>query len=282
MEKELFLGPCGSGFFSCCNIILMNIIDYFNKNKILPDKINNENMFSIYQLFENQDIYRHCFLERDDLEIVFKENISFCESKEEPQFSNYKLLNFESLEPFIQKYFSMNVTVQNRVKELKDKYKIDEQKSLCGVFYRGNDKVKETQKASYQEFIEKAYSLKEKNQNLIFLVQTDETEFLKTFFNEFPNSIYFEEIPTISQQMTTVACSYQSNSNKVTILEYYLASIHILSQLKNIICTSGNGEIFMCFFRKNAVNINQYLKKNKFIHGTINPYFHEDETQYWF
>jgi hypothetical protein len=144
MQKELFFGPCGSGFFSCCFIMFMNIIDYFNTYQQLPDKINNENMFSLYQLFENQDIYRHCFLNRDNLEIVFKENISFCKSNEEPQFSNYKLLLFELLEPFVQKYFSINETIQNRIKELKEKYKLEEQKDLCGIFYRGNDKVKET------------------------------------------------------------------------------------------------------------------------------------------
>ena len=82
--------------------------------------------------------------------------------------------------------------------------------------------------------------------------------------------------------MTTVAQTYLNSSNKLTILEYYIASVYILSQLENIICTSGNGEIFMCFFRKNAHGIYQYLKKNEFIHGTKNPHFTKEETQYWF
>jgi hypothetical protein len=90
MQKELTFESCGSGFFSCCNIILMNIIDYFNTHHKLPEKINAEKMFSVYQLFENQDIFTHCFYEKETT-IEYIDNIYFCESKEEAQFSNYKL-----------------------------------------------------------------------------------------------------------------------------------------------------------------------------------------------
>jgi hypothetical protein len=53
MQKELTFGPRGRSFFSNCTILLRNIIDSFNYHKQLPEKINNENMFSIinYMIF---------------------------------------------------------------------------------------------------------------------------------------------------------------------------------------------------------------------------------------
>ena len=49
-------------------------------------------------------------------------------------------------------------------------YNIDLNDEICGVFYRGNDKVKETQKPPYSEFILKAKELLEKiiKLNLLF------------------------------------------------------------------------------------------------------------------
>jgi hypothetical protein len=41
----------GQGFFSCCTVILENIIKYFNINKKLPDTIDNVNMFTKYNPF---------------------------------------------------------------------------------------------------------------------------------------------------------------------------------------------------------------------------------------
>jgi len=47
----LDLGLCSGGFFSNCNLILMNIIHYFNNNKKLPLEIKIINMFLIYKEF---------------------------------------------------------------------------------------------------------------------------------------------------------------------------------------------------------------------------------------
>jgi hypothetical protein len=283
MEKELTFGACSSGFFSCCSIILMQIIEYFNNNGVLPEKINTERMCSIYQLFENQDIFKHIFYEKDT-NITFTDKITISKTMFEPQFSDYKLINYDLLQPFFEKYFNITPSIQNKIIELKHNYYIYEQenKNLCGVFYRGNDKIKETNPPSYQEIIDKAFEIKTTNSNIKFIIQTDENDFLQYFLSIFPDSIFFKEIPIIQCQMTTVAECYKNNNNKVEILEYYIASIFILSSLTNIICTSGNGELFMCFFRKHGNGIHQYLKKNEFIHGCYNNDYNPNETQFWF
>jgi hypothetical protein len=69
------------------------------------------------------------------------------------------------------------------------KYNINLEKT-CGVFYRGLEKSKETDIAPHEVFIEKCREIKNKNNDVTFFVQTDETEFLLNFLKEFPNSIF--------------------------------------------------------------------------------------------
>jgi hypothetical protein len=60
MDSIVF-NDCDSGFFSNCNIILTNIIDYFNINKKLPKEIITYKLFNIYKSKQNQDIYKEIF-----------------------------------------------------------------------------------------------------------------------------------------------------------------------------------------------------------------------------
>ena len=96
------------------------------------------------------------------------------------------------------------------------------------------------------------------------------------------NSIYFKEIPVIKNSMTTVAREIENKLDKLDVLGYFIASIFIQSRLKNIICTSGNCEAFIMFFRENANGVIQYLKQNEFIHGSKNIFYDANETQFWF
>jgi hypothetical protein len=280
-SQELTFGKCSSGFFSCSSLILIYLFEYINKYHKLPLKIDTKNMLTIYQLHENHDVFKHCFYEKD-ITIDFKDKITFSKTNHEAQFSDYKQLRFDLLLPFIEKYYNPTEPIQSKIIKLKEKYNINNEKQYCGVFYRGNDKIKETQQPSYYEVTNKALELKKNNHDIIFIIQTDEYEFLKHFLTIFPDSIYFTEIPVINKQMTTIANIYQNNNNKLEILEYYIASIMIFSTLKHVICTYGNGELFMCFFRKNANGIIQYLKKNQYIHGCYNQEYDQNELNVWF
>jgi len=280
MSKQLILGNCGNGFFSCSFIILMNLFDYFNKNKELPEYTDFSKMYDIYKNNSNDDIYSLFFKKRDDIHIKFEKDIFFGNESIELQFSNYKLLDFESYKPFIEKYFSFNDNVIETARQFVLKYNID-YNNTCGIFYRGNDKVKETQKPPYNEVVEKAILIKNEFPDVKFLVQTDEYEFLQYFLEHFPESIYFSEIPVIHNEMTTVACKYVNDQNKGHYILSYLASIYIFSKLFKLITTSGNGELFIMFYRNNADGDIQYLKKNEYIHGGKSRAYNENETIFW-
>ena len=133
-----------------------------------------------------------------------------------------------------------------------------------------------------QEIVDKALELKSNNNNIRFFIQTDEYDFLQYFINIFPDTIYFTEIPLINNSTTNVARQFENDKYKLDILGFYLASVFIITTFKNIITTSGNGELFIAFFRGNANGIHQYLKKNEYIHGNKNVDYEPNEKQIWF
>jgi hypothetical protein len=284
MEKngEIIFNECDSGFFSTCTIILTHIINYFNKNKTLPKNIDTQKMFGLYKINKNDNILKICFDEKD-ITIPYTERVSYSKLTFENQFSDYKQLNYNMICPFINKYYNPSNIIIKLKNYLLSNYNINtNNENLCGVFYRGNDKIKETQKPSYNEIISKAIELKSINKNIQFIIQTDEKEFLNSFLTEFPNSIYFKEIPTIKSSITTVAKEFQNSTNKINILGFYLSSILIFSQLKQIIMTSGNGEMFICFYRGNAIGVHQYLKKNEYIYGEKNMDYDINDINIWY
>jgi hypothetical protein len=214
------------------------------------------------------------------MDIKFNEQIIYETEKMELQFSNYKLIPFEKFKPFIDKYFSFSDIVIKASEQLKTKYNIDFQ-NTCGVFYRGNDKIKETYPPEYREVVEQAIRVKKENPTIKFIIQTDESEFLQYFLQYFPDAIYFKEIPVINNQMSTVAYYFMNSSEKSEYILYYLAAINIFSKLKRLITTSGNGEMFIMFYRNNADGVIQYLKLKEYIYGVKNKGFDPNETQFW-
>jgi hypothetical protein len=275
------LGVNGGGFFSNCNVMLMTIINYFNNKKKLPLEIKTINLFVIYKQFDEQDLYKLMFY-TDSYDIEYKKEITFNNEGFENQFSDYKLLNLNDLQPFFQKYFTPRPIILNNVDLLINKYNINVKNEICGVFYRGNDKIKETQKPPYSDFILKAKELKETNKNMKFIVQTDEIQFLKTFLQEFPDSIFFEEVPPISSTNHTNVSRILHHNNKIEHAINFLSIIYIFSKLKYLITTSGNCEIFITLYRNNTTNLFQYLKKNKYIHGNLNKDYDENNKQVWY
>jgi hypothetical protein len=267
------------GIYSNSNVILSHIINFFNDRKCLPDNINTDNMFLLYKL-GNDNIYNKFFIQNLK-EIIFKKKIVFNDEGYENQFSNYKLLKLHDIKPFIDKYFTPNETILNNIDYLLCKYKINLDDEICGVFYRGNDKIMETQKPPYDEFVKKAKDLINNNPNIKFIVQTDETEFLTYFLNYFPDAIYFSELKTISCNSNSNVVRNLNNENKIDHVKHFISIIQIFSKLKYLITTSGNCELFITFYRNNTNNLYQYLKKNKYVHGGLNIDYVETE-QIWY
>ena len=132
--------------------------------------------------------------------------------------------------------------------------------NICVLFYRGNDKITETKLCTYDEYLIYANLILNTNPNILFLIQSDETEFIEFMTKKFPhNSFYFkDEIRHITKCISTVD-KLMKNTN-YEFSKYYLAITIIMSKCKYIICGSGNCSIWIMLYRGNINNVYQNLK----------------------
>jgi hypothetical protein len=131
--------------------------------------------------------------------------------------------------------------------------------NICVLFYRGNDKAIESKLCGYEEYVHYSELIYEKNPNIQFLIQSDETEFIEFMTNKYPNnSFYFkDEIRHIKKQMNTVDKIFKENN--YIFSKYYLAITIMMSKCKYIICGSGNCSIWIMLYRGNSNNICQNI-----------------------
>lgn len=183
--------------------------------------------------------------------------------KNDSQYKPYSELKFNIINLWIKKYFSLTSLIQNSIKELYKTY-FDSNKQICSIIYRGNDKARETTISPYIFFIDKAEEILRDHPNIVFHIQTDETEFKNLFLSRFPNnSFYCEAIPSINKSMTSVTDTIPLNK-RINFAINFLSLIYIASQSHTIITHSGNVGLWAILFRGNANNVYQILN-NKFI-----------------
>ena len=252
-----------AGFFSCTSVKLFYIIDYFNINKILPNNIDSSSQFNWYKINKSGDITFDYFEHYNNIHIDISYINSIKNDSWDYQFTDYTKLDFNNICPFIKKYFSPSIEIKTIIKNMEEKYNID-YSNICVLFYRGNDKNTETTICAYDEYIDKANYLFNKNNNIKFLIQSDETEFINLFTSLFPKqSFYFnDEIRHMNKCMSTVDIK-MSHLNYI-YSKYYLAITIIMSKCNYIVCGSGNCSVWILFYRENSKNIYQNFN-NKWI-----------------
>ena len=240
-----------SGFFSCCSVQLDEIIRYFNKYKQLPPAIDTENQFDWYRPGTTETY----FTERP-LQIKYRRRIDYEHSH---QYNDYMKLDYKGLAAFIQKYFTPSEEIRGILGDIEAKYAVDYQ-NTCVLFYRGNDKVTETEIPDYQDYIVRAKQLLEKEHSLRFLVQSDETEFIDAMEAAFPGkcTVFRDEIRHIPKSLTTVDKVFKDDNFKFS--KYYLAITLIMSKCKHVICGSGNCSLWIALFRGSSLNMQQFQK----------------------
>lgn len=245
-----------AGFFSCCSVKLTKIVDFINSNNKLPDNIDSSQQFSWYKQNTNKDITYDYFQHYNNIkntEISFPINYHW-----DHQFINYNNLDYKNITPLIKKYFSPSVEINEIVNNIEKKYNLIYE-NICVLFYRGNDKNRETKKCSYDKYLKYANQIITQNPNIYILIQSDETEFIEFMTNIFPdNSIYFkDEIRHMKKCDNTVDSAMSSKNYEFS--KKYLAITIIMSKCKYIICGSGNCDIWIMFYRGNDKNIIQNL-----------------------
>ena len=247
-----------AGFFSCCSVRLHDIIHFFNTHKRLPQSINVSSQFAAYKSNAGdpcEDINPLLFKDIQPNIINFVKEIDY---HHDHQFTPYYQLDFENLTPFIYKYFSLCEEIDNNIKLKQEKYSID-YSNTASVFYRGNDKVTETKIGSYNEFFDKCQKIYNSNNNIRFLIQTDEQEFRDEFQQNFYNTFFFEDMPCIKKNTSIAMQHVVDASQKHKFAQQILSVTNIVARCNHLITHSGNCGIWATLFRGNATNVHQYL-----------------------
>jgi len=247
-----------AGFFSCCTIRLIEIVNFFNKNKNLPTIVDSSRQFDFYKS-KPEDLSKFYFTEKEN-NIEYNIDIKLSKTDDEEQFSDYKLLNIIDINPFVEKYFNLSNEVNSMVLEMEQKYNIDYENTIA-VFYRGNDKVKETNIGSYDEFLNKTLECSNSNPEKKIIIQTDDQGFLNYCKDKIDNSkiIVFDEIPSINSNPTMAVHHIIRPDDKKIFAAYFLAITKIVSKSNILITHSGNCGMWAILLRGNTNNVHQYL-----------------------
>jgi hypothetical protein len=248
-----------AGFFSCCSVLLHLIVKFYNLNRRLPNIVDTSESFNWYKPEgkEHQDIFLDFFSHNRDIRIPFVNPILFEQSY---QFRSFHEIHLQTLVPFIQKYFYPSPRIQTIIKKIKIKYQSflqNIEKNVCVLFFRGNDKKTECLLPMYSLYVEQAKQLLKLNPSLIFLIQSDETEFIETMLQVFPtNSFYFkDETRNINHSNTSVDIIDMAKNTNYYFSQYFLSITIIMSQAKYVVCNLGNCSLWIALFRGHSQNI---------------------------
>jgi hypothetical protein len=257
------------GFFSCCSVKLEHIAEYINNNNLkFPDSVDSSLLFNWYkeENKKEEDITYNYFEHYNNITDVINIKNPIIDKIynykiHDYQYFIYSLLDFDNINPIVKKYFSPSENILKIIEDMENKYKID-YNNICVLFYRGNDKNRETLICDYNEYLVYANKILDINPNILFLIQSDETEFINFFSERFPNnSFYFnDEIRHMPKCDNTVDI-IMKDKNPV-FSKYYLAITIIMSKCKYIICGSGNCSFWIILYRGNSNNVYQNLKNN--------------------
>jgi hypothetical protein len=245
-----------AGFFSCCNIKLCDILNYFNTNMSLPTYVDSSSQFVIYKphRLQHTDVTSHFFITDNADSIEFIKPVITTNDNKDDQFSNYKLLNLNAITPFIKKYFTPAQEIIDIKHMLISKYNINTANCVA-VYYRGTDKCRETTLGDFSKFYEKIESLNDGKMQL--LIQTDTLGFLGYVKSKCLNAIVVDE----NKVSNTNVGIHNENSHCTNYndIKYLFATFLIMSECKHLIMSSGNCSLWMMYYRMNVDNVHQCL-----------------------
>lgn len=256
------------GFFSCCSVRLSEITRFINTNKKLPDYVDSSKQFELYK--DNQHKHKDITFDyfknyNNDTNIDTSCYIDFhCSYQWRPSPD----LDYNNLTPLVEKYFSPTNEINEIANNIEQKYSLTYE-NICVLLYRGNDKNIEIKKCGYDEYLHHANRLLKNNNDLVFLIQSDETGFVEFMSKKFPrNSFYFSDetrhIKKCNNNHLVVGHSVDGKMSKSNFIfsKKYLAITTIMSKCKYIVCSSGNCDMWVMLYRGNCKNVIQHQYDN--------------------
>lgn len=254
-EEDALLVNHNAGMFSCSTIALQSLMVFWNGYRKLPISFDRINQYLYYKHKATDNLIPMLFKESDE-PMRFDRQRYMTTATEEQQFSDYRKILFDDVAPFVHKYFMPSDLVLDRVKYFVEAYQIDYE-NTCAVFYRNNDKGKETQCASYADFIAKGYEIERKGQ--YYFVIPDEIEFWNEWRIHYPESFRFDELPLFPHNPEQSIFHQLEPKDLPEHAINFFAQVLIAAKCKHVLTHSGNGAFWLALYRGNMDNVHQFL-----------------------
>lgn len=253
-NKDVLLSVHNAGFFSNCTMQLQSLMRFWNAYHQLPDEFNRVHSFMYYKHKATDNLIPMLFKESGE-PMPFDRQRYMTSAIEEQQFSDYKKILFDDILPFVNKYFMPSDLVLRRVEYFERKYNIDYE-NTCAVFYRGNDKHKETKTPAYWDFIDKG---QEMPNGTWFFVIPDEQEFWSEWRIHVPESFRFDELPLFPHNPEQSIFHQLEPKDLPDHAVNFFAQVLIAAKCKHLITHSGNASFWTMLYRGNTENVHQFL-----------------------
>lgn len=251
-----------SGFFSCCTVKLIAIVDFAILHNSFPKNIDGTGLFKLYKMPEqiNQDITHVFFKHPSDSPTA----LPLSQFTFGHQFVPYSQLEYKTMVPIVKTYFEPSAQIIALVNQLENKYGIDPGNCIA-VYYRGTDKITETALDSFHSYYAQLKELLSHpdNHGCKILLQSDSAQFFDYMNDKFRDSTHSANLVIIDEiaPSSTTAGTHKERNRQTnhSDIKHLFAVVLIISKCKHIICSSGNVSQWMMLYRGNAVNVHQSL-----------------------
>lgn len=224
------------------------------RHGIVPDRIDYSLGFRHFKKDSEQDIYSdfHQIDSTVNLNLFFEVKLPDS-NKFEPD-----LYRFDVYNQVRDKFFNPSSIILDRKKFLKEKYNLNFEKTIS-VLYRGTDKGTELKLAPPQDYIQVAKKILEDNPNFKVLLQTDQTQVIQLFYNEFGDKlITFEETPSTTSNSVIWNLMEKSGADSIDWSQWFDAALRCVADCKYLINHTGNVAFFANLYRGNLERVSQF------------------------
>jgi hypothetical protein len=243
------------GFYSNHTQTFLSLL-ILSSHGIVPDKIDYSNGFKCFapEAEKNLDIYSDFCKIDESQQIPLYQNI-FIPDENRKDFGNYQ---FPIYNPIVKRFFSPSETIENRKKELVEKYKINFSKTIS-VLYRGTDKWTEVRLAPAEHYLSAVQQILDQTDAEKVLIQTDQTQVLEFFKEKLGDKvIHFEETPSTSGSKAMNAVMSESDKSQIDWMQWFDAALRCVSESAYLVNHTGNCGLWANLYRGNVNNVFQF------------------------
>lgn len=178
-------------------------------------------------------------------------------------------------------YFTPSIEVTNIEQNLKNRYKLNVDKTVC-LYYRGTDKYTEIIPTSYDEFTQNAKHLIEMDDTIEHvLIQTDAASLIDHLLLELKDMgkrlIVIEENPVSTNEIPTFQII--RDEDKLIKAQTFLATVHLMSQCKYVLTTTGNVAAYVNAYRGHPRGLIQMNNGSAPSGGAALPILNKEEIE---